>query len=229
MSTATIEAPVETVAPVETIVQAAAKALDDRKSKLDFAKQVAKSRGQGTSDADFAQALVTARVQLAYGTEANVEHYAKEFQMSAAKVGNYGTTLAQLQEAKAPITENTFGDWFKMTTTGSSATPRKQLIEFLLDGPQVDLPQAEKADLIRQAREAFFNGRKVAEPTRAVTIDGIIKMLEKASAQTWDATDREALQDILFSAGSAIGDGQVYAYEAPVVETDEVEAEQVAA
>ena len=224
--TATVEAP--TVEVDGNIVADAAKALDDRKSKLAFAKQVLKSRAQGVSDADFATALVGARVALAYGEGANVDQYAKDFQMSAAKVGNYGTTLAQLQEAKAPITENTFGDWFKMTTTGGSATPRKDLIETLLADENADLDQAGKANVIRATREAFFNDRKVKDPgNRAVTIDGIIKMLEKASAQKWDETDRDAIQTILFDAGAAIADGQTYVYVAPAV--DEVEAEQVAA
>lgn len=231
MSTNTIEAPVEHVAPSETIVAAAAKALDDRKSKLDFAKQVEKSRNTGASDEDFAAELLTARVELAYGEGASVELYGKDFPMSASKVSQYGTTINQLREAKAPLTEETFGDWFKMTATGGSAKVRKETIAFLLDGENQSLPQSEKAALIRKAREEFFKGKASSgsgeNTPRLITIEGLDKYLTRLSEQDWDEVERKAVIERLFRAGSAMDDGQVYV--APVEAEDEVEAETVAA
>lgn len=224
MSTNTIEAP---VAPNETIVTAAAKALDDRKSKLAFAKQVEKSREEGTSDEDFASALLTARVELAYGVGASVEVYGKDFPMSASKVSQYGTTINQLREAKAPLTEETFGDWFKLTATGGSAKVRKETIAFLLEPENQALSQGDKAQLIRTAREQFFAGRESSSGSgeRKLTLDGVLGYLEKVTAQDWDDTDRATIVQAMFDAASALDDGKVYTR--PV--QDEVEAEQVAA
>lgn len=224
MSTNTIEAP---VAPNETIVTAAAKALDDRKSKLAFAKQVEKSREEGTSDEDFASALLTARVELAYGEGADVEVYGKDFPMSASKVSQYGTTINQLREAKAPLTEETFGDWFKLTATGGSAKVRKETIAFMLEPENQGLSQGDKAQLIRTAREQFFAGRESGGGSgeRKLTLDGVLGYLEKVTAQDWDETDKATIVQAMFDAASALDDGQVYTRPAQ----DEVEAEQVAA
>lgn len=227
MSTSTIEAPA--IAPSETIVTAAAKALDDRKSKLDFAKQVEKSRAQGASDADFATDLLKARVELAYGEGASVETYGKDFPMSASKVSQYGTTITQLRDSKAPLTEDTFADWFKLTTTGGSAKVRTLLGATLTDG--TERTQEQKAELIRETREKFFADRKTADSgeggERRITLDGLHKYLEKVAAQDWDEVERREVTEALFAAGSAVDDGR--AYERPEAPADEVEAEQVAA
>lgn len=219
----------EPQAPSETIVQAAAAALDDRKSKLAFARQVLKSRATGTNDADFAEALVTARVELAYGEGASVERYGKEFQLSTSKVANYGTTLSQLQEAKAPITENTFGDWFKLTTSGGSAKTRKELISHLREEAREE-SQESKAHLIRVARETFLGEKEskgsASGGARNITIEGLGKYLEKLAAQEWDGIDRETIQGMLFDAASAISDGLPYVF---VASEDAIEAELVAA
>lgn len=225
MSTITTEAP---VAPSETIVTAAAKALDDRKSKLAFAKQVEKSREEGVSDENFATALLTARVELAYGEGADIEVYGKDFPMSASKVSNYGTTINQLREAKAPLTEETYADWFKLVTTGKSAQVRKDTIAFLLEPENQALGQGEKAQLIRKAREEFFAGRTSAESDsspRRLTLDGVLGYLEKVTAQDWDDTDKAIIVQAMFDAASALDDGKVYTR----ATQDEVESEQVAA
>lgn len=222
------QAPV-TVLPSEIIIRDAAKALDDRKSKLAFAKQVEKSRNEGTTDDDFATALLEARVRLAFGDTATVEQYGKDFQMSASKVSQYGTTMNQLRAAKAPLTEDTFADWFKLTATGGSAKVRNGLIADLTDEENADLTPGEKANVIRAAREAFIGGKSAqgsgsGEPRR-ITLDGVYGFLERLVAQEWDDTDREEIEQALFDAAAALNDKGTYSR--PVA--DPVDAEQVAA
>lgn len=215
----------------ELIVIEAARALDDRESKLEFAKQVEKAREAEVSDENFSTQLLAARVHLAYGPEAQVDAYAKEFAMSASKVSQYGTTIAQLRAAGAPLTENTFADWFKLTATGGSAKTRNKLIADLTSEENADLSQEAKANVIRATRLQFIAGKSSgkgegdggASAPRRITLDGMHSFLERLAAQAWDDVERAEVQQALFDAASAVDDGVPYLRP----EVEPVDAEQV--
>lgn len=213
----------------ELIVIEAARALDDRESKLEFAKQVEKAREAEVSDENFSTQLLAARVHLAYGPEAEVDSYAKEFAMSASKVSQYGTTIAQLRAAGAPLTENTFADWFKLTATGGSAKTRNGLIADLTSEENADLSQEAKANVIRATRLQFIAGKASGKSEgdtsapRRITLDGMHSLLERLTAQAWDDVERAEVQQALFDAASALDDGVPYLRP----EVEPVDAEQV--
>jgi hypothetical protein len=185
---------------IESIATAAAASLDDRKSKLAFAKDVARSRELGTKDEDFATVLRAARVLRVYpdATADEIEVLGKDFEMSASKVSNYGTTLGQLTEAKAPITEDTFGDWFKLTTKPGTAKLRKSLIEEISAS---DASQDGKAAVIKAAAKAYVRTPVVRD--KALTVEQVEAFLAKVADQDWGA-DAETVSDMLFATGGTL-------------------------
>lgn len=189
---------------IESILTAAAADLDDRKSKLSFARGVIKARGIGISDDEFATQLRTARVLRVYpdATPEEVIALGADFEMSASKVSNYGTALAQLTEAKAPITEDTFGDWFKLVTKPGSAKLRKQLVEEISAS---DANQQGKAAVIKQAAKGFQRTPVVRAPA-VLTLEKVLAFLEQVTATDF-GDDTEAVSEALFNAGAAVSDG----------------------
>lgn len=203
---------------IESVATTAAAALDDRKSKLTFAKEVLKARSiEGSTDAAFAEVLRAARVLRVYpdATAEEIIVLGKDFEMSAAKVSNYGTALSQLQEAKAPVTEDTFGDWFKLVTKPGSAKLRKALIEEISVS---EASQDGKAAVIKQAAKTFTRTPVVREP-KALDLEAVLAFLERVADADF-GSDAQAVSDALFEAGAAVAD---------MVESDPIESEMVAA
>lgn len=197
----------QVVNTIESIATSAAAELDDRKSKLAFAKQVIKARNiEGSSDEAFAEVLRTARVLRVYpdATPEEVVVLGKDFEMSPSKVSNYGTALAQLTAAKAPITEDTFGDWFKLVTKPGTAKLRKALMEEISES---DASQEGKAAVIKQAAKTFQRTPVVREPA-ALTLEKVLAFLEQVAATDF-GDDTEAVSEALFNAGAAVADQPV--------------------
>ena len=194
---------------LELTTAAAAAALDDRKSKLAFAKQVVKAREAGITDAQFADALLIARIERQFpGSRedgAAIERHRKAFQFSSSKVSNYGTTLNQLTEAKAPITEQTFGDWFKLVTTGGSAAARKELIAEL---PDVESKEEQAAAIHAVAFQFAAKQRTPSDPK--LTLEKVEAFLEKLLGTDFGA-DKQAVVDALFTAAGQLDDQPVEA------------------
>lgn len=194
---------------LEATTIAGAAALDDRKSKLTFAKQVVKAREAGITDEQFAEALVIARIERQFpgsrSDEAAIERHRKAFQMSSSKVSNYGTTLNQLTEARAPITEQTFGDWFKLVTTGGSASARKALIA---DLPDVESKEEQAAAIHAVAFQ--FQAKARVTPDPKLTLEKVEKFLEQVLGTDFGA-DRQAVVDAMFEAAGKLDDQPVEA------------------
>lgn len=188
---------------IESILTTAAADLDDRKSKLSFARGVIKARGIGISDEEFATQLRTARVLRVYpdATPEEVVTLGGDFEMSASKVSNYGTALGQLTEAKAPVTEDTFGDWFKLVTKPGSAKLRKALVEEISAS---DANQEGKAAVIKQAAKTFQRTPVVRAP-QALTLEKVLEFLARVADSDFGA-DTKAVSDALFEAGANLLD-----------------------
>lgn len=202
-----IDTPEVNLEVLESTTVAAAAALDDRKSKLAFAKQVVKAREGGITDEQFADALVIARIERQFPgsreDSAAIDRHRKSFQMSSSKVSNYGTTLNQLTEAKAPITEQTFGDWFKLVTTGGSASARKELIAEL---PDVESKEEQAAAIHAIAFQFTAKPRVPSDPK--LTLEKVEAFLAKV-LETDFGSDKQAVVDAIFTAAGQLDDQPV--------------------
>ena len=195
---------------LQTTVTKAAEALDDRKNKLGFARQVESARKAGIPDADFAVALTAARVARILPGVSDPAAIAKvasdrKLEMSSSKVSQYGVALGQLREAKAPITESTFDNWFRLASTGGTADLRKEMVTSHLEEER---SQEEKESYILEKSVGFTKKPRVSEPK--LTLEKVEAFLAKVLETDFGA-DKQAVVDALIAAGAQLDDQPVEA------------------